>query len=129
MTDWTMQIADRDLRILLGAFLRKRGGSAKELARAIGCDPRSAENYRAGRYWPQAKHWAGLVSAFGKDVTEAVFHPDETAARLALEIRDLETRLAQTKAARDEAERHAARLREIAHGDPRRAESLSRTSD
>lgn len=124
-----MQSAERDLRILLGAFLRRRAGSAKDLARIIGCDPRSAENYRAGRYWPQAKHWAGLVSAFGKDVTEAVFHPDEAAARLATEIRDLEDHLAKKRAALADSESAAVRLREAAAAHPRRTSGVARAPD
>jgi hypothetical protein len=93
MTDMTMQSTERDPRTLLGDFLRPRAGSAKELARLIGCDPRSAEGYRAGRYWPQAKHWVGIVRAFGEDVTEAVFHPQKARERLEREVRELEAEL------------------------------------
>jgi len=122
-----MQSAERDLRILLGAFLRRRAGSAKDLARIIGCDPRSAENYRAGRYWPQAKHWLGIVQAFGRDVTDAVFHPEEAAARLAMEIRDLEDHLAKKRAALADSESAAARLVEIEAACARRSDRMKRS--
>jgi len=46
---------------------------AKHLSRLIGCDVRTAENMKRG-HWPIARHWAGLIRAFGEDVTEAVFH-------------------------------------------------------
>lgn len=99
MTDWTMQSTENDLSKMLGRYLRRRTASAKDLARKIGCDPRSAEGYRAGRYWPQAKHWPGLVAAFGRDVTEAVFHPDAATERLAREVAELEQQLADRRAA------------------------------
>lgn len=98
MTDWTMQSTERDLSKMLGAYLRQRSPSAKHLARRIGCDPRTAEGFRAGRHWPQAKHWPGIIAAFGRDLTEAVFHPDEAAARLSEEIAQLEAELAARRA-------------------------------
>ena len=94
-----MQSTDPDLSEMLGAFLRQRTQSAKHLARQIGCDPRTAEGFRAGRHWPQAKHWTRIVVAFGRDVTEAVFHPDAARARLAEEVRELEAKLAERRAA------------------------------
>ncbi len=110
MTDLTMQSTEHDPRTLLGAFLRSRSASAKDLARLIGCDPRAAEGYRAGRYWPQARHWIGIVAAFRRDVTEAVFHPEAAALRLAQELRDLESALAAKRAEAEQAARVAARL-------------------
>lgn len=98
-----MQSAERDLRKTLGSYLSSRSSNAKELARRIGCDPRTAEGFRAGRYWPQAKHWIGIVAEFGADCTSAVFHPSETALRLEKEIRDLEQQLAARKAAHRQA--------------------------
>lgn len=92
MTDWTMQSTERDLSGMLGRFLSRRTRSAKDLARLIGCDPRTAEGFRAGRHWPQAKHWLGLVAAFGEDVTEAVFHPERAVERLEREARELEAK-------------------------------------
>lgn len=99
MTDLTMQSTEHDLSKMLGGYLRQRTASAKDLARRIGCDPRSAEGYRAGRYWPQAKHWPGLIAAFGRDVTDAVFHSAEASARLAREVAELEQQLAERRAA------------------------------
>lgn len=98
MTDWMMESTEHDLRGILGTFLSSRTSSAKELARRIGCEPRTAEGFRAGRYWPQAKHWASLVGTFGKDITEAVFHPEETVARLEREAADLEAQLREKRA-------------------------------
>lgn len=108
-----MQNTERDLRALLGSYLSRRSTSAKDLARIIRCDPRTAEGFRAGRYWPQAKHWLGIVAAFGQDVTEAVFHPDAAALRLEQELRTLEDELAKKRAALLQAESAAARLAEV----------------
>jgi hypothetical protein len=70
---------------------------AKELSRRIACDVRTAENIKSG-HWPIARHWAGLVAAFGRDLTEAVFHPDAAAERLEQEVRHLEEQLAAKRA-------------------------------
>jgi hypothetical protein len=110
MSETAMHCTEHDLRTLLGAFLRARSRSAKDLARQIGCDPRAAEGYRAGRYWPQARHWLGIVAAFGRDVTEAVFHPDAATERLAREVRELEQQLDAKRQAAADAARTAARL-------------------
>ena len=77
----------RSLQTRLSVFVSERM-SAKQLARAIDSDVRTAENIRRG-YWPQAKHWRGIVRAFGHDVLDAVFNPeiDEVEARLAEEER------------------------------------------
>lgn len=115
MTDVTMQSTERDLREMLGAYLTRNSASAKDLARRIGCDPRTAEGFRAGRYWPQAKHWLGLTFAFGRDLTDAVFHPEAAAARLAEEVAALENELAAKRAA----------LRQTAIAAPRVALSLA----
>jgi hypothetical protein len=123
MTDWSMQSTERDLNQMLGDFLSRRSVSAKDLARRVGCDPRTAEGFRAGRHWPQAKHWLGLVAAFGTDITEAVFHPDRAAARLQEEIAALEAKLAEQRAA----------LRVVAEGErsfaPRTAQARARDED
>lgn len=92
----------------LAAYLRRRT-NAKGLARQIGCDPRTAENVLAG-HWPNARHWLGIVSAFGADVTEAVFHPQDAVARLETEVERLERELADTRA----------RAAEVASFSPRR---------
>lgn len=68
----------------LGAFLRSQG-SAKHLSRQLGLDLRTAENLRAGRTWPIARHWWSVWVEFGDDVLEAVFHPEQVEARLAME--------------------------------------------
>jgi hypothetical protein len=74
----------------LREFLRPRV-TAKTLARAIPCDPRTAENMMGG-HWPAARHWLGLIRVFGDDVVEAVFRPEDAAERLEREIRALERR-------------------------------------
>lgn len=71
--------------------------SAKELSRRACCDIRTAENIKQG-HWPIARHWAGLVATFGRDLTDAVFHPDVAAERLEQECRDLERQLAEKRA-------------------------------
>lgn len=98
MTVSYMQSTEQDLSEMLGEYLRARTPNAKHLARQIGCDPRTAEGFRAGRHWPQAKHWLGLVAMFGKDITDAIFHPEQAAARLEREIADLERQLAEREA-------------------------------
>lgn len=129
MTDWTMQSTERDLSEMLGAYLRARTPSAKHLARQIGCDPRTAEGFRAGRHWPQAKHWMGLIGAFGKDITEAVFHPEQAAERLQREVADLERKLAEQKAqlqlVESEARSFAARAQTAETRHENRAAALS----
>lgn len=82
---------------------------AKELAQQIGCDPRTAENIKQG-HWPIARHWAGLVAAFGRDLTDAVFHPDAAIERLEQEVRTLERQLAETRARAEALEGGSARL-------------------
>jgi hypothetical protein len=86
----------------LSAYLRRRT-NAKGLARSIGCDPRTAENVLSG-HWPNARHWLGIVSAFGADVTEAVFHPQDAVARLETEVERLERELADIRARAAEAQ-------------------------
>lgn len=91
----------------LRAFVRPKA-DAKTLANLIGCDVRTAENIRRG-HWPIARHWAGLVATFGRDLTDAVFHPSEAAARLEAEVRNLEQQLAASKAALRDVSGHLAR--------------------
>ena len=90
-----MQSADYDLSAMLGLFLRDHTTSAKQLARLINCDPRTAEGFRAGRYWPSARHWQLIARQFGRDVMDAVFAPDIDGplARLTAEERELKERL------------------------------------
>lgn len=84
MTDWTMQSSVEDPQILskrLGAFMRRQG-SAKEIAESIDCDVRTAQQIRAGRTWPIARHWLAIWIEFGDDVLDAVFRPERTLERL-----------------------------------------------
>lgn len=95
-------------------FVRPRA-DAKTLARLVGCDVRTAENIRRG-HWPIARHWAGLVATFGRDLTDAVFHPSAAAARLEAEVRELEQQLADRRAALRDVARHQGRVAEdLAH--------------
>ena len=80
---------------------------AKEIASRVRCDVRTAENMKAG-HWPIARHWAGLVATFGRDITECVFHPEAALARFDEEERKLA----------DELERVRARRRLVAEGSP-----------
>jgi len=105
MTDWAMQNTEHDLSEMLGAYLRRRTASAKEVARLAGCDPRTAEGFRAGRHWPQAKHWRKLATAFGREITDFVFHPEEWADEAEREVAELEAKLAEKRALAREAKR------------------------
>lgn len=105
----------------LALFLRRALGDAhqtKRLASAIDCTPKAAENILSGA-WPCARHWAALVAEFGRDITEAVFHPDEAAQRLEQEVRQLEQQLASRRAA----------LRDVAGAVPGRPEALAPVLD
>jgi hypothetical protein len=128
MTDWTMQSTDRDPRTLLGAFFSRRTADAADLAKLIRCDKRTARNYRDGRYWPQAKHWVGIVAAFGEDVTQAVFHPEAAIARLEKEAREREEDAQRARLALEEAVRAAAGPRRPVARHEDRAAALTRES-
>lgn len=123
MSDWALQSMGSDPQLLskrLSGFVSRL--PAKELARTIGCDVRTAENIRGG-HWPIARHWLGLVAAFGEDITEAVFHPERCAARLEREVRDLEEQLAKKRADLRVLETSAPRSSEVpARGQDRPAE-------
>jgi hypothetical protein len=94
---------DDDPRILL-----KRVGSylepypAKKLSRWIGCTEKTADAFRRGESWPNAKHWRLIVQHFGRDILAAVFEPeiDETLARLRREERELREKLHELEARR-----------------------------
>jgi len=93
---------DQTLQGRLQLFLRGRyrgGGGAKQLARDIDADPRTAKNILAG-YWPGARHWRAIVRLFGRDVLEAVFEPEiaDVLARQRAEIARLEKELANRRA-------------------------------
>lgn len=101
----------------LALYLRRALGDAnrtKRLAAAINCTPKTAENILGGS-WPNARHWASLVTTFGRDLTEAVFHPDEATIRLEQEVKRLESELASRRAA----------LREVAGSAPRRPQAVA----
>lgn len=77
----------------------------KVLARAIGCDVRTAKHFRGGTSWPTARHWRLIVRAFGRDVLDAVFTPeiDEALARLSREEAELRGKLHEIQARRQAA--------------------------
>lgn len=105
----------------LALYLRRALGDAnqtKRLATAIDCTPKAAENILSGA-WPCARHWAALVAAFGRDLTDSVFHPDEAAQRLEQEVRHLEQQLATRRAA----------LRDVAGSLPVRPQVLAQVQD
>lgn len=81
----------------LAAYVRPY--PAKVLARKGGCSEDTAEKWREGVSWPSARHWFHLISAFGRDLTDSVFHPDAAAARLLEEVAALEQELAAKRAA------------------------------
>lgn len=68
---------------------------AKKLSRWFGCTEKTADAFRRGESWPNARHWRLIVQHFGRDVLAAVFEPeiDETLARLRREERELRERL------------------------------------
>lgn len=67
----------------------------KKLARWIGCSEKTADHFKRGTSWPNARHWRLIVQHFGRDILSAVFEPDidETLARLRREERELRERL------------------------------------
>lgn len=78
---------------------------AKKLARWFGCTEKTAEHFRRGTSWPNARHWQLIVRHFGRDVLAAIFEPeiDETLARLRREERELRERLHEIEARRRKA--------------------------
>lgn len=128
--EMALQSTGNDLNQMLGDFLRRRTTSAKDLARLIDCDPRTADGFRAGRHWPQAKHWRMIVRQYRRDVIDAVFGPDidETGARLALEKRALERQLhelnARLQADAEPVHGHPQRRAADAPGEPLGPENL-----
>jgi hypothetical protein len=75
---------------------------AKKLSRWIGCTEKTADAFRRGESWPNARHWRLIVQHFGRDILAAVFEPeiDETLARLRREERELRERLHELQARR-----------------------------
>jgi dephospho-CoA kinase len=111
---------DDDPKILL-----KRFGSyvspypAKKLSRWIGCTEKTADAFRRGESWPNARHWQLIVRHFGRDILAAVFEPeiDETLARLRREERELREKLHEIEARRIKASGGLAELQERRHED------------
>lgn len=125
MTYVELQRMSEDPQILLkrlSAFAKARG-SAKEFARAAGCDVRTAENMRRGVSWPNARHFLSLWLTFGDDFVEALLHPERAKLRLQKEVDDLARQLAEKKAALELADGEG---RSFA---PRRSKALARHED
>lgn len=75
---------------------------AKKLSRWFGCTESTAENFKRGTGWPNARHWRLIVRHFGRDILAAVFEPEinETLARLRREERELREKLHELEARR-----------------------------
>ena len=82
----------RSLQTRLAAFVAGKV-TTKQLARLLDSDVRTAENIRRG-HWPQAKHFAAIVRAFGSDVIDAVFTPEIDAVEARLEAEERHARQA-----------------------------------
>lgn len=80
----------RSLQTRLASFVAGRA-TTKQLARLLDSDVRTAENIRRG-HWPQAKHFAAIVRAFGRDVIDAVFNPEIEAVEARLEAEERHAR-------------------------------------
>lgn len=104
----------------LAAYLRARyrgAHSTKRLATDIRCTPKAAENILDG-HWPNSRHWAAIARRFGRDVLDAVFGPeiDETTARLAEEVRQLEEALEEKRRRARQAAGFASRMSSVGVG-------------
>jgi hypothetical protein len=97
---------------------------AKKLARWIGCTEKTADAFRRGESWPNARHWRLIVQHFGRDILAAVFEPeiDETLARLRREERELREKLHEIQA------RRLAATGGLAGAEERRHPSVDRTA-
>lgn len=82
----------RSLQTRLAAFIAGRT-TTKQLARLLDSDVRTAENIRRG-HWPQAKHFAAIVRAYGRDVVDAVLTPEIDAVEARLEAEERHARQA-----------------------------------
>ena len=120
-----MTIMGTDPHILLRRFADYvEPYPAKRLARWIGCTEKTAEHFRAGTSWPNARHWRLIVQHFGRDILAAVFEPeiDETLARLRREERELREKLHEIEARRRAALGGLAELEERRRSDVDRSE-------
>lgn len=97
---------------------------AKRLARWCGCTEKTADAFRRGESWPNARHWRLIVQHFGRDILAAVFEPeiDETLARLRREERELREKLHEIET------RRRAALGGLAEFEERRRSALDRGS-
>ncbi len=75
---------------------------AKKLSGWFGCTEKTADAFRRGESWPNARHWRLIVRHFGRDILAAVFEPEinETLARLRREERELREKLHDLEARR-----------------------------
>lgn len=96
---------------------------AKKLSRWIGSTEKTADAFRRGESWPNARHWKLIVQHFGRDVLAAVFEPeiDETLARLRREERELREKLHEIEARRLKALGHLASTQERSYAPVDRA--------
>lgn len=96
--DFEDHVLQQRLVRLLQSRQRYQRDGAKNLARDIGCTERTAKNILGG-HWPRAAHLRAIVATFGRDAWDALFGPDidETSARLAREVRDLEQKLQEKR--------------------------------
>lgn len=94
---------DDDPRILLTRLGRYfQPYPAKNISRWVGCTEKTADAFRRGESWPNARHWRLIVQHFGRDILASVFEPeiDETLARLRREERELREKLHEIEARR-----------------------------
>ena len=98
--DFEDHVLQQRLVRLLQSRQRYQRDGAKNLARDIGCTERTAKNILGG-HWPRAAHLRAIIASFGRDAWDALFAPDidETAARLAREVRELERQLQEKREA------------------------------
>lgn len=97
---------DEDPQILLRRLAEYvRPYPARILAPMLNCTERTAEHFRRGESWPNARHWRLIVQAFGRDVLSCVFEPEinDTLARLNREQAQLEERLDEIRTRRRQA--------------------------
>lgn len=68
---------------------------AKRLADWFGCTEKTAEHFRQGTSWPNARHWVLIVRHFGNDILDSLYGPEinDTLARLRREERQLREKL------------------------------------
>lgn len=100
--DGQLFMADDDRILLLRLADYMRPYPAKRLARWIGCTEKTAENFRKGTGWPNARHFKLILRHFGRDFLDAVCEPeiDQTLARLRREERELREKLHELEARR-----------------------------